>query len=142
MALLTVLAAAASIFLLASLGKPVESAIDRDGGTRVTLTPRTSDDSQLTPEALSQAEKVIGKRVSGARVDTAGNALTVTVPGQNQPNVENLGRMGRLSIRPVLNSLTASPLQIPGRGRVRAGLRDPDLSEAITREKQLRQSRV
>ena len=76
LALLTVPTTAASVFLLVSLGKPVVSAVDREGGTRVTLTARAPDGSPPSSDMLSQAEHVIGKRVSDARVSASGDTLT------------------------------------------------------------------
>lgn len=144
LALLTVLASAASIFLLVSLHKPPASAIDREGGTRVILTPRTPDGSAPSAESLSQAEHVIGKRVSDARVGISGDTLTVTVPGQHQSYAENLGQVGRLNVRPVVHSIPAHPVPIPGRrplGAALGGMNTPDPTERLANEKKLRQSK-
>ncbi len=148
LALLTVLAGAASIFLLVSVTKPVASAIDRVGGTRVTLTARPPDGSQPAPETLSRAEDVIRKRVIGlgfgeAQVNAAGDTLTVTMPGQHQSDAANLGKAGRLSIRPMMHSLAAHSLPVTGHGPAGAAigaLNGRDLSERIANEKKLRQS--
>jgi preprotein translocase subunit SecD len=143
LALLTVLAAAASIFLLASLGKPAESAIDREGGTRVTMTAHTPDGSPPAAETLSQAEHVIGKRVSDAEVSSSGDTLTVTVPGQHQSFADNLGQVGQLNIRPMMHSIAANPLPMTGRrsgGAAPGGLNGPDVAGRIANEKAFRQS--
>jgi preprotein translocase subunit SecD len=143
LALLTVLATAASIFLLVSLSKPVESAVDRDGGTRVTLTARTPDGSPPTAETLSQAQRVIGKRASDAQVSGSGDTLTVTVPGQHQSFADDLGQVGRLNIRPMLHSIAANPMPMPGRrpfGAAPGGLNGRDLAGRIANEKVFRQS--
>lgn len=144
LALLTVLASAASIFLLVSLNKPAASDIDRRGGTRVTLTPRSPDGSAPSAEDLSQAEHVIGKRVGDARISISGEALTVTVPGQHQSYAENLGQVGRLSIRPVVHSIPAHPVPMAGRrpvGAALGGLNTSDPAERLANEKNMRQSK-
>lgn len=143
LALLTVLATGASIFLLVSLSKPVVSAVDRLGGTRVTLTARTPDGSPPTAETLSQAQRVIGKRVSDAQVTSSGDTLTVTAPGQHQSFADNLGQVGRLNIRPVMHSIAANPMPMTGRhpfGAAPGGLNDRDVAGRIANEKAFRQS--
>jgi len=143
LALLTVLATAASIFLLVSLGKPVVSAVDREGGTRVTLTARAPDGSSPTAETLSQAQRVIGKRVSNAQVSSSGDTLTVTVPGQHQSFADNLGQVGRLNIRPMVHVIPAHPMPMTGRrpfGAPPGGLNGPGLAGQIAAEKRLRQT--
>src|SRR5581483_11080572 len=85
LAFLTMVAAAALVILLISPDKPAGSAIDRQGGARVTLTAHNFDGSPPTPDALSEAQHIIGSRVAGLgfahpHIDTVGDALTVTVP--------------------------------------------------------------
>lgn len=142
LAFLTLLATAASAFLLVSLGKRAASAIDRDGGTRVALTARSLDGSSPNRESMSQAEDIIGKRVSGAQISFSGDVLTVTVPGQNQALAENVGQVGRLNIRPVSLAMPAHPLMMPGRPRSgrASSLNSPDLAERIATEKKVRQT--
>lgn len=143
LALLTVLATGASIFLLASLGKPVVSAVDREGGTRVTLTARTPDGSPPTVETLSQAERVIGKRARDAQVSRSGDTLTVTVPGQGQSVADTIGQMGRLNIRPMVHVIPAHPVPMIGHrpfGAAPGGRSGRDLAARIANEKALRQS--
>ena len=142
------LAGAASILLLVSLTKPVASAIDRVGGTRVTLTARPPDGSQPAPETLSRAQSVIRKRVMGlgfgeAQINAAGDTLTVTMPGQHQSDAANLGQVGRFNIRPVMSSLAANPQAMTGpnpAGAAVGALNGRDLTEQIALEKQWRQS--
>jgi len=143
LALLTVLTTAASVFLLVSLGKPVVSAVDREGGTRVTLTARAPDGSPPSSDMLSQAEHVIGKRVSDARVSASGDTLTVTVPGQHWAFVDTLGRVGRLDVRPMVHVIPAHPMPMTGRrpfGATPGGLNGPELAGRIATEKKLRQT--
>ena len=148
LALLTVLAGGASILLLISLTKPVASAIDRVGGTRLTLTARPPDGSQPASETLSQAQSVIRKRVIGlgvgeAQINAAGDTLTVTMPGQHQSGTANLGQVGRLNIRPVVNSLAANQQPMTGpspAGAAVGALNGRGLAEQIALEKQWRQS--
>jgi preprotein translocase subunit SecD len=143
LALLTVLATAASIFLLVSLSKPVVSAVDREGGTRVTLTAHPPDGSPPTAETLSQAQRVIGKRVSDAQVSGFGDTLTVTVPGRHQSFADNLSQVGRLNIRPMMHAIPAHPMPTTGRrpfGAAPGGLNGADLAGQIAVEKRLRQT--
>jgi preprotein translocase subunit SecD len=149
LAFLTVLAAAALIILLISPDKPAGSVIDRQGGTRVTLTARAFDGSSPTPDALSQAQRVIVSRVTGlgfahAQVDATDDAVTVTVPGNRPEQIRSLGQTGRLHIRPVIHSLAASSKRkaLPGRGSAPPVQPDnpQDFARRIADEKKLRQS--
>ena len=152
LAFLTVLAASALIILLISPNKPAGSAIDRWGGTRVTLTAHTFDGSPPTPDALSQAQQVIRSRVTGLgfpdpQIDATGDTLTVTVPGNHPEQVRNLGQTGQLYIRPVMYAVAAYPAPPAGSspaGAPSSGPTQPkslqDLGARIAAEKKWRQS--
>jgi preprotein translocase subunit SecD len=142
LAFLTVVAAAALVILLISPDKPVGSAIDRQGGTRVTLTAHNFDGSPPTSDALSEAQRVIRSRVSGLgvarpQIDAADDTLTVTVPGNHPEQMRNLGQTGRLYIRPVIATLPVKP----GLGGAPRQPKIPqDLDQRIAQEKKLRQN--
>lgn len=80
--------------------------IDLQGGTRVTLTARTSDGSTPSNDSMKQARDVMERRVNGsgvvgAQVQIDGSRqLVITVPGQD--NLEGLTRSAQLNIRPVV----------------------------------------
>jgi preprotein translocase subunit SecD len=80
--------------------------IDLQGGTRVTLTARTTDGSAPSQDSMKLArtimeQRVNGSGVAGAQVQIDGsNQLVVTVPGQN--NLEGLTRSAKLNIRPMI----------------------------------------
>lgn len=148
LALVTVIVCAALVVLLIFPNKPAGSAIDRHGGTRVTLTAHTFDGSPPTPDALSAAQQVIRSRVTGLgfahpHIDATGDTMTVTVPGNHPDEVENVGQTGRLEIRPVVNALQVAPTPSEGPGPTGAQSRaatPADLGQRIATEKSLRQS--
>ncbi|MGA8547880.1 MAG: hypothetical protein WB785_21800 [Mycobacterium sp.] len=142
LAFLTVVAAAALVILLISPEKPGGSVIDRQGGTRVTLTAHNFDGSPPTPDVLSEAQHIIGSRVAGLgfahpQMDSSGDTLTLTVPGNHPEQTRNLGQTGQFHIRPVLASVPAKP----GLGGARSKAQTPeDRSQRIADEKKFRQS--
>ncbi len=100
------------VFLTGDKRAAPKLGIDLQGGTRVTLTARTSDGSKPSREALAQAQQIIGARVnglgvSGSEVVVDGDNLIITVPGNDGNQARNLGQTARLYIRPVLNSMPA-----------------------------------
>ncbi|WP_072691056.1 protein translocase subunit SecD [Rhodococcus marinonascens] len=87
--------------------------IDLQGGTRVTLTARTPDGSNPTPDSLRQAQEIIESRVnglgvSGSEVVIDGDNLVITVPGDDSAQARSLGQTARLYIRPVQTSQVAA----------------------------------
>jgi len=80
--------------------------IDLQGGTRVTLTARTSDGSAPTRDSMGLARDIMERRVNGSGVAGAqvqidgSNQLVITVPGQD--NLEGLTRSAKLNIRPMI----------------------------------------
>ena len=81
--------------------------IDLEGGTRVTLTARTTTGAPPSKEQLTLARQIIDQRVnglgvSGAEVVQDGNNLTITVPGSNGEKAKDLGQTAQLRFRPVL----------------------------------------
>ncbi|MGH8965227.1 MAG: protein translocase subunit SecD, partial [Actinomycetes bacterium] len=69
-------------------GRPTPKlGIDLQGGTRVTLQPRTETGAEPPHDQLVQAQQIIEQRVnglgvSGAEVVIDGSNLLITVPGQ------------------------------------------------------------
>ncbi|WP_034270714.1 protein translocase subunit SecD [Haloechinothrix halophila] len=81
--------------------------IDLKGGTSVTLTARTPDGSEPTPEALDQARAIIAERVnglgvSGAEVVLDGKQIVITVPGEEGQEAKTLGQTAKLAFRKVI----------------------------------------
>lgn len=89
-------------------GKPTPRlGIDLKGGTTVTLTARTPDGTDPTPESLNQARAIIGERVnglgvSGAEVVLDGSQIVITVPGDDGEQAKTLGQTAKLGFRKVI----------------------------------------
>jgi len=116
--LLLLIGAYLLVFLTGNKQANPKLGIDLQGGTRVTLTARTPDDSRPSREALSQAQQIISARVnglgvSGSEVIVDGDNLVITVPGTNGNEARNLGQTARLYIRPVINALPADNAGAP-----------------------------
>ncbi|MEC3918246.1 protein translocase subunit SecD [Nocardia sp. CDC160] len=82
--------------------------IDLQGGTRVTLTPRTPDGGKPSQDSLKQAQSIIEKRVNGlgvagSEVVIDGDNLVITVPGDDGAQAKSLATTAKLYVRPVLN---------------------------------------
>jgi preprotein translocase subunit SecD len=93
--------------------------IDLQGGTRVTLQPRTETGAEPPRDQLVQAQQIIEARVnglgvSGAEVVLDGSNLTITVPGQEGEQARNLGQTAQLRFREVVaGPFAATPLAPP-----------------------------
>lgn len=80
--------------------------IDLQGGTRITLTARTSDGSTPSTDSMKLARTIMERRVNGSGVAGAqvqidgSRQLVITVPGQD--NLEGLTRPAQMNIRPVV----------------------------------------
>ncbi|MBB5873055.1 preprotein translocase subunit SecD [Allocatelliglobosispora scoriae] len=83
--------------------------LDLVGGTRVTLQAVTSDGSQIDPQKLEEARQIIedrvnGKGVSEAEVVTDGSDnIVISVPGQNNDSVKDVGQPAKMLFRKVIN---------------------------------------
>jgi len=91
--------------------------IDLQGGTRVTLAPRTETGDVPPREQLVQAQRIIQDRVngfgvSGAEVVLDGDNLTITVPGQEGDQARSLGQTAQLRFREVIGGPV--PAALPG----------------------------
>jgi preprotein translocase subunit SecD len=107
--------------------------IDLQGGTRVTLQPRTETGAEPPREQLLQAQAIIEERVnglgvSGAEVVVDGSNLTITVPGQEGDQARSLGQTAQLRFREVTGGPYAAqqqPQQQPGAPQPGAPPADP-----------------
>lgn len=84
--------------------------IDLQGGTRVTLTPRTPDGGKPSQDSLRKAQEIIEQRVnglgvSGSEVVIEGSNLVITVPGEDGAQAKTLATTAKLYVRPVLTSI-------------------------------------
>ncbi|GAA4032027.1 protein translocase subunit SecD [Allokutzneria multivorans] len=97
-------------------GRPVPKlGIDLQGGTRVTLTVRSTDGQQPPPESIDRARQIIEQRVngigvSGAEVVRDGNNLVITVPGERGDEAKSLGKTADLNFRSVLQAVPNQPV--------------------------------
>ena len=100
-----------ALVFLTGDGRPTPKlGIDLQGGTRVTLQPRTETGAPPPQEQLLQAQTIIQQRVDGLGVSQAevvldGSNLTITVPGQDGEKARSLGQTAQLRFRPVLTDL-------------------------------------
>lgn len=94
--------------------------LDLQGGTQVTLVPRSADSSkEITQDQLNQSVEIIRQRVNGtgvteAEVTTQGSggsaAIVVSVPGVNQQRLgEQLAQTALLDFRPVVSETAGAP---------------------------------
>jgi preprotein translocase subunit SecD len=107
-AFVTVVAALYALVFFTGDGSPTPKlGIDLQGGTRVTLQPRTETGAEPPHEQLVQAQRIIEERVnglgvSGAEVVIDGSNLLITVPGQEGEQARSLGQTAQLRFREVL----------------------------------------
>ncbi|NNH71512.1 protein translocase subunit SecD [Nocardia uniformis] len=90
--------------------------IDLQGGTRVTLTPRTPDGGKPSQDSLRKAQSIIEQRVnglgvSGSEVVIDGDNLVITVPGDSGSQAKTLATTAKLNVRPVLGQPIAAQQQ-------------------------------
>jgi preprotein translocase subunit SecD len=90
--------------------------IDLQGGTRVTLTARTSNGEAPSKDALNQARQIIETRVngigvSGTEVVLDGTNIIITVPGEEGDQAKNLGQTAQLRFRAVVGQPAAAQQQ-------------------------------
>ncbi|GAA5128710.1 protein translocase subunit SecD [Pseudonocardia adelaidensis] len=122
-AFVAVVAALYALVFFTGGGSPTPKlGIDLQGGTRVTLQPRTETGAEPPREQLQQAQAIIEERVnglgvSGAEVVIDGSNLTITVPGQEGDQARSLGQTAQLRFREVIGGPYAAqqqPQQQPG----------------------------
>ncbi|WP_026152582.1 protein translocase subunit SecD [Actinopolyspora halophila] len=93
-----------------------ELGIDLQGGTRVTLTARTTSGKPPSDESLKQARQIIEQRVnglgvSGSEVTIDGTNLIITVPGKDGEQAKRLGQTAELNLRQVKQAVPVSATQ-------------------------------
>lgn len=114
-------------------------------GTRTVFAATSPDGSPATTAAMSTAVAVIEKRLrdSGtrdARATSDGNDIAITVPGHDVDSVRGLVQSGYLYIRPVLQSIPATPRSNAPSTSATPTPPSADKSIRISQEKDLRQS--
>lgn len=97
----------ALVFLTGGGNLTPKLGIDLQGGTRVTLTARTTDGQPPPRDQLVQAQDIIEQRVnglgvSGAEVQLDGSNIVITVPGDAGEQARSLGQTAQLRFREVL----------------------------------------
>lgn len=90
--------------------------IDLQGGTRVTLSPRTPDGGKPSQDSLRKAQNIIEQRVnglgvSGSEVVIDGDNLVITVPGDSGSQAKTLATTAKLNVRPVVGQPIAAQQQ-------------------------------
>jgi preprotein translocase subunit SecD len=122
-AFLVIVAGLYSLVFFTGDGNPTPKlGIDLQGGTRVTLQPRTETGAEPPREQLLQAQAIIEQRVNGlgvtgAEVVVDGSNLTITVPGEQGDEARSLGQTAQLRFREVTGGPYAAqqqPQQQPG----------------------------
>jgi preprotein translocase subunit SecD len=115
-AFVAIVAALYALVFFTGSGSPTPKlGIDLQGGTRVTLQPRTETGAEPPHEQLVQAQAIIEERVnglgvSGAEVIIDGTNLLITVPGQEGEQARSLGQTAQLRFREVTGGpYAASP---------------------------------
>jgi preprotein translocase subunit SecD len=88
--------------------------LDLIGGSTMTLNASTLDGNPPTASSLEQARDTIEKRVNGSGVTEAevviegDSNIIISVPGQNNPAIRNVGTPAQLRFRKVINSTSGS----------------------------------
>ncbi|MDY5155682.1 protein translocase subunit SecD, partial [Actinotignum urinale] len=84
-------------------------ALDLEGGTELILTPKTTDNSEITSEDVNQAIEIIRQRVDASGVAEAeitsqgGSNIVVGLPGHpSQETLDLVRNSAVLRMRPVL----------------------------------------
>ena len=92
-------------------------ALDLEGGTQLILTPKSTDDSEVTQEDIDQAIEIIRQRVDASGVSEAeitsqgGRNIVVSLPGNpDEATLDLVRRSAQLRFRPVL--LVGAPTAI------------------------------
>jgi preprotein translocase subunit SecD len=116
-AFVAVIAALYALVFFTGGGSPTPKlGIDLQGGTRVTLQPRTETGAEPPRDQLLQAQAIIEERVnglgvSGAEVVVDGSNLTITVPGEQGDQARSLGQTAQLRFREVTGGPYAAQQQ-------------------------------
>jgi preprotein translocase subunit SecD len=122
-AFVAVVAALYALVFFTGDGNPTPKlGIDLQGGTRVTLQPRTETGAEPPREQLLQAQQIIEQRVNGlgvggAEVVVDGSNLLITVPGQQGEQARSLGQTAQLRFREVVGGPYAAQQQPQQQGQ-------------------------
>jgi preprotein translocase subunit SecD len=102
----------------------IKLGLDLRGGTSVTLTPRATEDSKITQEAISQAVEIIRQRVNSlgvaesevaAQGSGTNRQIVISVPGETgEKIVELVGQTAELRFRQVLVEAAPNAVSISG----------------------------
>jgi preprotein translocase subunit SecD len=102
----------------------VKLGLDLRGGTSVTLTPRASEGTKITPEAISQAVEIIRQRVNSlgvaesevaAQGSGTNRQIVISVPGETgEQIVELVGQTAELRFRQVLVEAAPNAVSVTG----------------------------
>ena len=102
----------------------VKLGLDLRGGTSVTLTPRASEGTKITPEAISQAVEIIRPRVNSlgvaesevaAQGSGTNRQIVISVPGETgEQIVELVGQTAELRFRQVLVEAAPNAVSVSG----------------------------
>ena len=102
----------------------VKLGLDLRGGTSVTLTPRATEGSKITPEAISQAVEIIRQRVNSlgvaesevaAQGSGTNRQIVISVPGETgEKIVELVGQTTELRFRQVLVEGAPNAVSVTG----------------------------
>jgi len=102
----------------------VKLGLDLRGGTSVTLTPRASEGTKITPEAISQAVEIIRQRVNSlgvaesevaAQGSGTNRQIVISVPGETgEQIVELVGQTAELRFRQVLVEAAPNATSLTG----------------------------
>ena len=102
----------------------VKLGLDLRGGTSVTLTPRATEGTKITPEAISQAVEIIRQRVNSlgvaesevaAQGSGTNRQIVISVPGETgEQIVELVGQTAELRFRQVLVEAAPNALSVSG----------------------------
>ena len=102
----------------------VKLGLDLRGGTSVTLTPRATEGTKITPEAISQAVEIIRQRVNSlgvaesevaAQGSGTNRQIVISVPGETgEKIVELVGQTAELRFRQVLVEAAPNAVSVNG----------------------------
>ncbi|PFG43303.1 preprotein translocase subunit SecD [Isoptericola jiangsuensis] len=91
-------------------------ALDLQGGTQVILTPRSTDGSEITAEAIDESINVIRQRIDSSGVSEAeivnqgGENIVVSIPGEvDQSTIDLVSQPAQMRFRPVLTYAVGLP---------------------------------
>jgi preprotein translocase subunit SecD len=102
----------------------VKLGLDLRGGTSVTLTPRASEGTKITPESISQAVEIIRQRVNSigvaesevaAQGSGTNRQIVISVPGETGEEIVQLvGQTAELRFRQVLVEAAPNATSVTG----------------------------